>query len=92
MDGAYTFVGTVSLPERYRSQVNWSTWTQNSNSIPKGNFEKYNILNGRALLDSLFIFSKKQWKQWLRINHPDKNPSINKELVARVNDSASLYL
>lgn len=97
IDGAYTFVGMVSLQEKYRSQVNWSShydgfsYNNHSNSTFKDNSRESN-LTGKSLLDSLSISNKKQWKQWLRVNHPDKNPSIDKELVARVNDGANLYL
>lgn len=99
IDGAYTFVGLVSLQEKYRFQANWSTQSEGSsynnyNSSCRDNrtTRESSKLTGKPLLDSLSIHSKKQWKQWLRANHPDKNPSIDKELVARVNDGASLYL
>lgn len=35
-------------------------------------------------LEKLGIRSKKEWKEWLLKNHPDKNPSIDQELVKRV--------
>jgi hypothetical protein len=36
------------------------------------------------------ITSRKDWKKWMLQNHPDKNPSADVTLVARVNKAVDL--
>lgn len=43
----------------------------------------------KGLLGDLGIKTIKDWKTWLRANHPDKNPEGDLDLVAKVNNEAN---
>jgi hypothetical protein len=53
------------------------------------NFNQSNPMNKTNILHEQKIYTKRDWKQWLLKNHPDKNKNIDPELVARVNVEAS---
>ena len=65
--------------------LNWQSYI---NNIPNQRSYIDNILNDtnycKDFLDSLYIYSKKDWKMWLLLNHPDKNPNTNKEICSKV--------
>lgn len=42
------------------------------------------------LLQSYGIETRNDWKRWMLFNHPDKNPDVNLDLVARINSAIDI--
>jgi hypothetical protein len=64
-----------------------------------GNYEPFEgkgyICNNKnekyiKLLNENKIFSRKDWKKWLKKNHPDKKLNINNDLVAMINSTVEI--
>ncbi len=47
-------------------------------------------INPETLLKDNGITTRKEWLRWLQINHPDKNPNIDVNLVALINTAAEM--
>jgi len=44
----------------------------------------------RKVLKDNNITNRKEWKFWLSKNHPDKNPSVNPDLVRKIIEAGKL--